>query len=187
MCGDPSDAFHDVLGGLRERFPAAGVVFCPSVVQGMEAPAALIRAILTLNDVPEVDVIVVARGGGSVADLAAFDDEELCRIAARSPVPVVAAVGTRRTVRSSIRSPSRRRASRARSASSSCRTGSEIGERLERAAAATDVRHQRTISNAHTSGWRRLTPARTTSRAMPDPPARGSLPARRSAAGPTSP
>ena len=93
MCGDPSDAFHDVLGGLRERFPAAGVVFCPSVVQGMDAPAALIRAILTLNDVPEVDVIVVARGGGSVADLAAFDDEELCRIAARSPVPIVAAVG----------------------------------------------------------------------------------------------
>ena len=59
----------------------------------MDAPAALIRAILTLNDVPEVDVIVVARGGGSVADLAAFDDEELCRIAARNPVPIVAAVG----------------------------------------------------------------------------------------------
>ena len=93
VCGDPSDAFHDVLGGLRERFPAAGVVFCPSIVQGMDAPAALIRAIVTLNDVPEVDVIVVARGGGSVADLAAFDDEELCRIAARNPVPIVAAVG----------------------------------------------------------------------------------------------
>jgi exodeoxyribonuclease VII large subunit len=93
VCGDPSDAFHDVLGGLRERFPAAGVVFCPSIVQGMDAPAALIRAIVALNDVPEVDVIVVARGGGSVADLAAFDDEELCRIAARNPVPIVAAVG----------------------------------------------------------------------------------------------
>ena len=93
VCGDPSDAFHDVVGSLADRFPAAGVVFCPSAVQGLEAPAALIRAILTLNGVADVDVIVVARGGGSVADLAAFDDEELCRIAARSPVPVVAAVG----------------------------------------------------------------------------------------------
>jgi exodeoxyribonuclease VII large subunit len=93
VCGDPSDAFHDVVGSLADRFPAAGVVFCPSPVQGLDAPAALIRAILTLNEFPGVDVIVVARGGGSVADLAAFDDEELCRIAARSPVPVVAAVG----------------------------------------------------------------------------------------------
>jgi exodeoxyribonuclease VII large subunit len=93
VCGDPSDAFHDVVGSLTDRFPAAGVVFCPSPVQGLDAPAALIRAILALNAHPGVDVIVVARGGGSVADLAAFDDEELCRIAARSPVPVVAAVG----------------------------------------------------------------------------------------------
>jgi len=93
VCGDPSDAFHDVVGSLADRFPAAGIVFCPSPVQGLDAPGALIRAILTLNGHPGVDVIVVARGGGSVADLAAFDDEELCRIAARSPVPVVAAVG----------------------------------------------------------------------------------------------
>ena len=149
VCGDPSDAFHDVLGGLRDRFPAAGVVFCPSVVQGMEAPAALIRAILTLNDVPEVDVIVVARGGGSVADLAAFDDEELCRIAARSPIPVVAAVGHTAN-RPVIYQVAEQTASVPREVGIVIVPDRrEIGERLERAAAAR-TRHQRTILDSHT-------------------------------------
>jgi exodeoxyribonuclease VII large subunit len=149
VCGDPSDAYHDVVGGLRDRFPAAGVVFCPSVVQGMDAPAALIRAIVTLNDVPDVDVIVVARGGGSVADLAAFDDEELCRIAARNPVPIVAAVGHTAN-RPVIYQVAELTASVPREVGMVVVPDRrEILERLDRAAA-DRTRHQRTVLDSRT-------------------------------------
>lgn len=93
VCGDPSDAYHDVVGGIRDRFPAVDMIVCPSLVQGAAAPAGLVRALAALLIDGRAEVIVLARGGGSVADLAAFDDEELCRIVARSPVPVVAAIG----------------------------------------------------------------------------------------------
>jgi exodeoxyribonuclease VII large subunit len=144
VCGDPSDAFHDVVGSLADRFPAAGIVFCPSPVQGIDAPAALIRAILALGGVAEVDVIVVARGGGGVADLAAFDDEELCRIAARSPVPVVAAVGHTAN-RPAIYLVAERTASVPREVGQVVVPDrAELAARLDRAAAAR-LRHQQAV------------------------------------------
>lgn len=83
--------FHDVLSVLRRRFPMADVVLAPSLVQGPEAPASLRQAIVAVQN--RVDVVVVARGGGSLEDLWCFNDEELARAVAACPVPVVSAVG----------------------------------------------------------------------------------------------
>ncbi len=88
---------HDLLTVLARRFPLTEVVFVPSPVQGLGAAAAMVRALHRLGtwrrDGRGVDVIVLARGGGSDEDLAAFNDERLARAIFASPVPVVSAVG----------------------------------------------------------------------------------------------
>jgi exodeoxyribonuclease VII large subunit len=88
---------HDLLNVLRRRFPLAEVVFLPAPVQGPGAAAALARAVTRCShwqrNGESIDVLVVARGGGSDDDLAAFNDERLARAIFASPVPVVSAVG----------------------------------------------------------------------------------------------
>jgi exodeoxyribonuclease VII large subunit len=88
---------HDLLNVLGRRFPLVEVVFLPCPVQGAGAATAMVRALNRLavwrRDSRAVDVIVVARGGGSDEDLAAFNDERLARAIFASPVPVVSAVG----------------------------------------------------------------------------------------------
>jgi exodeoxyribonuclease VII large subunit len=88
---------HDLLSVLERRFPVLEVVFVPAPVQGPGAAAALAQAVGRLGRWQRggsgVDVIVVARGGGSDDDLAAFNDERLARAIFASPVPVVSAVG----------------------------------------------------------------------------------------------
>src|SRR5207302_709402 len=88
---------HDLLNVLERRFPIAEVVFVPAPVQGPGAAAAMARAVGRLGrwrrDGVGIDVLVVARGGGSDDDLAAFNDERLARAIFASPVPVVSAVG----------------------------------------------------------------------------------------------
>ena len=84
-------AVHDLVTILRRRYPLAAVVLSPSLVQGTEAPASLRRALADVQD--RVDVVVVARGGGSLEDLWCFNDEALARAIAACPVPVVSAVG----------------------------------------------------------------------------------------------
>jgi exodeoxyribonuclease VII large subunit len=69
------------------------VVVSPAVVQGDAAPTSLVRALSRLWEVPGLDVIIIGRGGGSVEDLWAFNDERLARAIAACPVPVVSAVG----------------------------------------------------------------------------------------------
>lgn len=86
-------AVHDILTVLQRRFPLIDVVIYPSVVQGAEAPAQLISAIKTANARHECDVLIVGRGGGSLEDLWAFNDETLARCIAASQLPVVSAVG----------------------------------------------------------------------------------------------
>lgn len=82
---------HDLVTILRRRYPLAEVVLSPSLVQGPEAPASLRRALADVQD--RVDVVIVARGGGSLEDLWCFNDEGLARAIAACPVPVVSAVG----------------------------------------------------------------------------------------------
>jgi exodeoxyribonuclease VII large subunit len=88
---------HDFLNVLGRRYPLAEVVFVPAPVQGIGAAAALTRALNRLahwqRDGRGVDVVAIARGGGSDEDLAAFNDERLARAIFACPVPVVSAVG----------------------------------------------------------------------------------------------
>jgi exodeoxyribonuclease VII large subunit len=86
-------ALHDVLATLRRRAPHVGVVVYPSLVQGAEAPAALVAALQLADRRDEVDVLLVCRGGGSLEDLWAFNDERVVRALAALGRPVVSGVG----------------------------------------------------------------------------------------------
>jgi len=86
-------ALQDMLNTLRRRYPLAEVLLAPAPVQGDEAPAALVNSLKRLNDLGSVDVILLARGGGSLEDLWAFNDERVVRAVAASRAPVVTGVG----------------------------------------------------------------------------------------------
>ncbi|MFM2405860.1 MAG: exodeoxyribonuclease 7 large subunit/superoxide dismutase [Pseudomonadota bacterium] len=86
-------ALHDVLTAIRRRAPHVRVVVYPSVVQGADAPAQLVRAIVAAVDHGVADALIVCRGGGSLEDLWAFNDELLVRTIAACPLPVVCGVG----------------------------------------------------------------------------------------------
>lgn len=93
LTGAEAAAKRDFLTAVSARFAGSRVVVAETYVQGAQAPAALARALDALASSPEVDVIVLARGGGSFEDLLPFSDERLVRAVAESPVPVVSAVG----------------------------------------------------------------------------------------------
>jgi exodeoxyribonuclease VII large subunit len=93
IAGHGSDAMSDVIRALTDRWPAVHVIACASLVQGTAAPMQLIDSLARLQDHPRVDVIIMARGGGSVQDLVCFDDEGLCRALFACEVPVVCAIG----------------------------------------------------------------------------------------------
>lgn len=93
IAGADSDALKDVLRCLGERFPQAVVITACCPVQGAAAPRAMVSALARLETDPAVDVIILARGGGSVRDLAAFDDESLCRAISALGTPVITAIG----------------------------------------------------------------------------------------------
>ncbi len=87
-------ALHDVVTALRRRVPHIDVVLAPASVQGAQAPAELVRALQSLYAyAPQVDVILLVRGGGSIEDLWAFNDETLARTIVQSPAPVISGVG----------------------------------------------------------------------------------------------
>jgi exodeoxyribonuclease VII large subunit len=100
-------ALHDVVAALQRRVPHIPVVLVPALVQGASAPTELVKALLNLyryaqpdseleaDSAPgvHVDVILLVRGGGSLEDLWAFNDEQLARTICQSPVPVVSGVG----------------------------------------------------------------------------------------------
>jgi exodeoxyribonuclease VII large subunit len=86
-------ALRDMLRVLRARNPLVQVIFSPSLVQGTEAPAAIADALDLLNEYGDVDVIIVGRGGGSIEELWAFNEEVVARAIARSRIPVISGVG----------------------------------------------------------------------------------------------
>ena len=86
-------ALHDVLTALARRAPQVQVIVYPSPVQGAEAPAALVAALALAAQRQEVDALILARGGGSLEDLWAFNDERVVRAVAGSPIPIVCGVG----------------------------------------------------------------------------------------------
>ena len=91
--GAGSAALADMLRGIADRFPGMRVVHAPCLVQGEGAAASICRALRRLDRHPEVGVIVVGRGGGSLEDLWAFNQEPVVRAIADSATPVVSAVG----------------------------------------------------------------------------------------------
>ncbi len=86
-------ALRDMLRVLRTRYPLVQVILSPTLVQGAEAPAAIANALDLLNEYGEVDVIIVGRGGGSIEELWAFNEEVVARAIARSRIPVISGVG----------------------------------------------------------------------------------------------
>src|SRR5258708_636620 len=86
-------ALRDMLRVLRTRYPLVQVILSPALVQGAEAPAAIANALDLLNEYGEVDVIIVGRGGGSIEELWAFNEEVVARAIARSRIPVISGVG----------------------------------------------------------------------------------------------
>ncbi|MBX3028101.1 exodeoxyribonuclease VII large subunit [bacterium] len=86
-------AVHDIVTTLRGRLPGVRVVLRPVRVQGDLAGADIVAALDDLGREAEVDVIIVGRGGGSIEDLWAFNEERVARAIAAAPVPVVSAVG----------------------------------------------------------------------------------------------
>ena len=86
-------AIKDILKVLDRRFPNLEIVISPARVQGDVAAGDIIAALRKLYDVPGIEVIVLARGGGSKEDLWAFNDEALAREIAKSPVPLISAIG----------------------------------------------------------------------------------------------
>lgn len=86
-------AVHDILTILARRYSAAEVAFHPVQVQGSEAAAQLVAAIRKMNSLRCCDVIIIGRGGGSMEDLWAFNEESVVRAVAASELPVISAVG----------------------------------------------------------------------------------------------
>jgi exodeoxyribonuclease VII large subunit len=86
-------ALHDVLTALARRAPQVEVIVYPSPVQGAEAPPALVNALRIANERAEVDLLLLVRGGGSLEDLWAFNDERVVRAVAMSALPIVCGVG----------------------------------------------------------------------------------------------
>ena len=85
--------FHDICHVLERRWPLAEVVLAPTAVQGPEAVPGIAAALAQLNREPAIDAIILARGGGSLEDLWAFNDEAVARAIFASIVPVVSGVG----------------------------------------------------------------------------------------------
>ncbi len=93
VTGNDAAAKRDVLATIAARFPAARIVVAETYVQGPFAATAMVEALRDVCAAPEVDVVVLARGGGSFEDLLPFSDERLVRAVATCPVAVVSAVG----------------------------------------------------------------------------------------------
>jgi len=86
-------ALQDILQTLSRRLPILRVTIAPTPVQGAEAPPGIVAALRHLNQLEDLDLIILARGGGSIEDLWAFNDESVARAIYNSRVPVISGVG----------------------------------------------------------------------------------------------
>ena len=86
-------AFQDICQQLRKRYPLAEVLLHPTLVQGDGAAEGIVRALQAMNQRDDIDVLIVGRGGGSIEDLWAFNEEVVARAIFASVIPVVSAVG----------------------------------------------------------------------------------------------
>lgn len=85
--------WHDIQHVVARRYPLVELILSPAAVQGATSPSSLVAALRAINEVEDVDLIVVARGGGSIEDLWSFNDEQVVRAIFSSRLPVVSAIG----------------------------------------------------------------------------------------------
>jgi len=93
VTGNDAAAKRDVIAAVQARFPPARILVAETFVQGPRAASAVVDALRAICAEPEIDVVVLARGGGSFEDLLPFSDERVVRAVVACPVPVVSAVG----------------------------------------------------------------------------------------------
>ncbi|MGL5202409.1 exodeoxyribonuclease VII large subunit [Cetobacterium sp.] len=86
-------AFHDIVNTTRKRFENIDIYIYSAKVQGVGAKEEIVKGIETLNKIPEIDIIIAGRGGGSIEDLWAFNEEDVARAFYRSEKPIISAVG----------------------------------------------------------------------------------------------
>ncbi|MBM7693251.1 exodeoxyribonuclease VII large subunit [Peribacillus deserti] len=86
-------AIRDIITTLRRRYPIANIMIYPALVQGTQAPQSVVRAIETANSRNEADVLIIGRGGGSIEELWAFNEEKVARAVFSSKIPIISAVG----------------------------------------------------------------------------------------------
>jgi exodeoxyribonuclease VII large subunit len=85
--------WHDIQHVVSRRYPLAELILSPAIVQGEQAPESLVGALKAIQDFADPDIIIIGRGGGSLEDLWAFNDERVVRAIYGSRVPVISAVG----------------------------------------------------------------------------------------------
>ncbi|MGC5324423.1 exodeoxyribonuclease VII large subunit [Brevibacillus sp. SYSU BS000544] len=86
-------AIRDIVITIKRRFPQVQIVIAPAIVQGVDAPRSIVSAINKMNQYMDIDVLIVGRGGGSIEELWAFNDELVARTISGSRIPVISAVG----------------------------------------------------------------------------------------------
>jgi len=86
-------AFKDLISVAERRFPLLEIVIAPARVQGSGAAESIVRSIKVLNEHKDIDVIIIARGGGSIEDLWAFNEEIVARAIFNSKIPIISGVG----------------------------------------------------------------------------------------------
>ena len=93
VTSETGDALQDILSTIKRRFPIAKVFLYKALVQGVDAPLSLIQALMKLDNDHLVDVVIIARGGGSIEDLSCFNSEDLARTIYNLNTPIVSGVG----------------------------------------------------------------------------------------------
>ncbi len=93
VTSESGSVWHDIQRVVHRRYPLAELILAPTLVQGELAPPAIVEALQLVQDAAEPDVIIIGRGGGSMEDLWAFNDERVVRAIYASKVPIISAVG----------------------------------------------------------------------------------------------
>ncbi len=148
IAGRGSDAEADVLTALAQRYPACGVTTAAALVQGAQAVASIIDALGRLDREPDVDVIILARGGGSVEDLMPFSDERLCRAIAALDTPVITSIGHTKQRPNCDHVASAAAEVPARAAEYAVPSGAELLDRIERLGAGIANDTERVLAEA---------------------------------------
>jgi len=86
-------ALRDIINVLKRRWPAVAVLVAPTLVQGADAPAQIVAALRWLDGRNDIDTIIIARGGGSIEDLWAFNDESVAKTVFAGQIPIISGVG----------------------------------------------------------------------------------------------